>query len=367
MNHLQFSFREAGINPALVRDFAAVNRTISNDIVMLQKSIMEVRQVEMNNILKKFPRLVRDLAHKMGKDVTLHIEGERVPIDKSLLDDVEQAMIHIVRNSIDHGMELPDEREASGKPRQGKISIKVIQEEASIMVVMYDNGRGINTDAVRTRALERGMIGREEYETLPDQQVLDLVFNSGLTTKEEATDISGRGVGLDVVLSNIKKWNGEVKMDNQPGQGLTLRLRIPITNTLLTKEAILLKLGGSLFCLPLEFVVEIVTVPADSLHRHKDHMVFQHRNQVISVIDLHGMLSLSDMNGNGKGTKTCILLRGKFDSRKAIAADEIIGQQKIVIKDFDLASFRKLPYFQGLTLLGDGRVVLILNAEKIVE
>ncbi len=367
LNHLQFSFKGAGLNPALVRDFASVNRTISNDIVNLQKSIMEVRQVEMNNILKKFPRLIRDISHNMEKEVELVVTGERIPIDKSLLDDVEAAMIHLVRNSIDHGLETPTQRESAGKDRRGRISIDVSQEETAVIVEVSDDGLGLDFEAVRKKALERGLISPDKYETMTEQETQQLVFKSGLTTKKEATDISGRGVGMDVVLANIKKWNGEVVMESQVGLGLSVRLQIPITNTLLTKEAILLKLGTSTFCLPLDYVVEIVTIPAQQVHRHKDNALFEHRNQVISVVNMRELLGMYGTDDGDAPNKTFIILRGKTETQKAIVADEILGQQKIVIKDFELDSFRRLPYYQGLTLMGDGRVVLILDGEKIVD
>ena len=202
---------------------------------------------------------------------------------------------------------------------------------------------------------------------MTDKEAESLVFLSGLTTKEEATDISGRGVGLDVVMSNIHKWNGEVALINQLGQGLTISLRIPITNTLLTKEAILLKVGPDLFCLPLENVLEIVTVAADQVHRHKTAELFQHRNHVITVVDIKHLLGMPAGENNHDQGRTYIILRGKFETRKAIVADEIVGQQKIVIKDFEMEAFRRLPYYQGLTLLGDGRVVLVLDAESMVD
>ena len=365
LNHLQTSFKGAGLKPALIRDFSSINRTISNDIVTLQRSIMEVRQVEMDNILKKFPRLVRDISHKMNKEVALEIAGERIPIDKSLLDDVEQAMIHVVRNAIDHGLETPEEREAAGKGRRGLIRIEVIQEEASILVEMSDDGRGVDFEAVRRRALERGLVDKDVIDSLDNKELESLLYRSGLTTKDEATDISGRGVGLDVVLSNIRKWNGEVTLENRPNQGLTIRLRIPITNTLLTKEAIVLRLGDSTFCLPLEYVVEIVTVPRDRIHHHKDQAVFQHRNQVVGVVDVKELLGMGRGLDSEDRPVTFLILRGKIDSRKAIAADEILGQQKIVIKDFEIEAFRRMPYYLGLTLMGDGRVVLVLDAEEI--
>ena len=366
LNHLQHAFKNAGISSKLVRDFSAVNRAISNDIIDLQKSIMEVRQVEMDNILKKFPRLVRDISHNMGKDVELEISGERTPIDKSLLEDVEKALIHIVRNAIDHGLESPEVREAEGKNRRGLIKIGVEQGEASISIEVSDDGRGIDFSAVRRKALERGMITPDQFRNMNDEESEDLLFRSGLSTKDEATDISGRGVGLDVVRSNVKKWNGEVSLTNRFGQGLSLNLFIPITNTLLTKEAILLTLSGLTFCLPLEHVVEIVTVPEQRIHRHKDSTFFEHRDQVINVLNLKVLLGMSQDHCGGEASRTFILLRAKHECRKAICADEIIGQQKIVIKDFELEDFRRLAYCQGMTLLGDGRVVLILDAEKIV-
>ncbi|MDR1607278.1 MAG: chemotaxis protein CheW [Deltaproteobacteria bacterium] len=376
LNHLQFSFRQAGIDASLLRDFSTVSRTISNDIVNLQRSIMEVRQVEMNNILKKFPRLVRDITHKIGKEAEMNIVGERVPIDKSLLDDVEQAMVHIVRNAVDHGLEGPEERLAVGKPRRGVVNITVTPEEAAILIEVSDDGRGLDLSKIKAKAVERGVLTPEQAEVIGDKEAEMLIFNSGLSTKDEATDLSGRGVGMDVVMTNLKKWNGEVLVGNSPGQGLTVGLRLPITNTLLTKEAIMLRVGESTFCLPLEFVNEIVTVPAAAVHRHKDGAVFRHRDMVISVIDLKGLLGLPregsfyepfsnpDLAGE---SHVFIILRGKGDGRQSILADEILGQQKIVIKEFELETFRKLPYFNGLTLLGDGRVVLILDSEKIVD
>ncbi len=376
LNHLQFAFRQAGLNTTLMRDFTTVSRTISNDIVNLQRSIMEVRQVEINNILKKFPRLVRDISHKINKEAELNLYGERVPIDKSLLDDVEQAMIHIVRNAVDHGLETPEERTASGKNRRGTINIRVVQEEASIYIEVADDGRGLNLDRVKAKAVDRGVITQEQADVMPDKEAEMLIFRSGLSTKDEATDLSGRGVGMDVVMTNLKKWNGEVLVNSTPGQGMAVGLRLPITNTLLTKEAILLRVGESIFCLPLEYVSEIVTVPTEAIHHHKENSVFRHRDMVISVINIKEILGLgytdysAHEEGQGPGgrgdSRAFIILQDKNDSRQSIMADEILGQQKIVIKEFELETFRKLPYFNGLTLLGDGRVVLILDSEKLM-
>jgi len=371
LNHLQFAFREAGLSSKLMRDFVTVTRTISSDIVSLQRSIMEVRQVEINNILKKFPRLVRDISHKIGKEAELTISGERVPIDKSLLDDVEQALVHIVRNAVDHGLEMPEEREASGKNRRGSIRINVTQQEASILIEVSDDGRGLNLDKVKNKAVERGVINADQAAAIGEKEAEMLIFRSGLSTKDEATDLSGRGVGMDVVMTNMKKWNGEVTVGNIPGQGLTVGLKLPITNTLLTKEAILLRVAGSTFCLPLEFVSEIVTVPSTAIHIHKDQAVFRHRDMVISVINIKEMLGLgqsdySSVAESEKESRAFVILQNGNDSRQSIMADEILGQQKIVIKEFELETFRKLPYFSGLTLLGDGRVVLILDSERIM-
>ncbi|UQZ88904.1 hypothetical protein C4J81_06720 [Deltaproteobacteria bacterium Smac51] len=371
LNHLQFAFRQAGLNTTLMRDFTTVSRTISNDIVNLQRSIMEVRQVEINNILKKFPRLVRDISHKINKEAELNLSGERVPIDKSLLDDVEQAMVHIVRNAVDHGLETPEERLAAGKNRRGTINISVEQEEASIYIEVADDGRGLNLDKVKAKSVERGTITQEQADTMPDKEAEMLIFRSGISTKDEATDLSGRGVGMDVVMTNLKKWNGEVLVNSTPGQGMAVGLRLPITNTLLTKEAILLRVGESIFCLPLEYVSEIVTVPTEAIHHHKDNSVFRHRDMVISVINIKEILGLgisdySERDAAAGDSRAFIILQDKNDSRQSIMADEILGQQKIVIKEFELETFRKLPYFNGLTLLGDGRVVLILDSEKIM-
>ncbi|MCL2028858.1 MAG: chemotaxis protein CheA [Deltaproteobacteria bacterium] len=367
LNHLQFAFRQAGLDTSLMRDFTTVSRTISNDIVNLQRSIMKVRQVEINNILKKFPRLVRDISHKIDKEAELNITGERVPIDNSLLDDVEQALVHIVRNAVDHGLESPEERESAGKSRRGAINISVVQEESSIYIEVSDDGRGLDLDRIKDKAVDRELITHEQAASMSDKEAEMLIFRSGLSTRDSATDLSGRGVGMDVVMTNLKKWNGDVVVDNSPGLGLTVGLRLPITNTLLTKEAILLRVGESIFCLPLEFVSEIVTVPLSAIHDHRDNYVFRHRDMVISVINIKEVLGLGVSDYSSGGSRAFIILQGKNESRQSIMADEILGQQKIVIKDFELETFRKLPYFNGLTLLGDGRVVLILNSEKFMS
>jgi two-component system chemotaxis sensor kinase CheA len=371
LNHLQFAFRQAGLNTTLMRDFTTVSRTISNDIVSLQRSIMKVRQVEINNILKKFPRLVRDISHKINKEAELNITGERVPIDNSLLDDMEQALVHIVRNAVDHGLESPEERMAAGKFRRGSINISVVQEESAIYIEVADDGRGLNLDRIKEKAVERELLTNEQAAAMSDKDAEMLIFRSGLSTKDAATDLSGRGVGMDVVMTNIKKWNGDVTVNNNPGRGLAVGLRLPITNTLLTKEAILLRVSESIFCLPLENVSEIVTVPLTVIHDHRDNFVFRHRDMVISVINIKEILGLgaSDYSTGSEagGSRPFVILQGRNESRQAIMADEILGQQKIVIKAFELETFRKLPYFNGLTLLGDGRVVLILNSEKFLD
>jgi two-component system, chemotaxis family, sensor kinase CheA len=368
LNHLQVAFKGAGVNPALIREFSTVNRSISSDIVSLQRSIMEVRQVEINNALKKFPRLVRDISHTMGKEVELSIHGERTPIDKSLLDDVEAALIHIVRNAIDHGLETPEERQAAGKHRRGTIRIMVSQEETFIRIDISDNGRGLDIDSVRQVAIQRGIVSQDESDQLTREGIEALVFRSGLTTKSAATDISGRGVGMDVVRSNIRKWNGEVSLESRPQQGLTVHLKIPVTHTLLTREAIMLRLEDSTFCLPLEQIEEIVIIPEERIHTHKGQAVFQHRDRIIAITDIKQLLNMKVSQGNHEKEVTpVIIIRGNNGMLRSICADEVLGQQKIVIKDFEIQDFRRLPYFSGLTLLGDGRVVLVLDAEKIME
>jgi len=233
-----------------------------------------------------------------------------------------------------------------------------------------DDGRGLNLDRIREKAVDRELFSAEQAAALSDKEVEMLIFSSGLSTKDAATDLSGRGVGMDVVMTNLKKWNGDVIVNNNPGLGLAVGLRLPITNTLLTKEAILLRVGESIFCLPLENVSEIVTVPLSAIHDHRTNFVFRHRDMVISVINIKEVLGLgfSDFSvGAAKGeSRPFIILQGRNESRQSIMADEILGQQKIVIKAFELDTFRKLPYFNGLTLLGDGRVVLILDSEKFL-
>ncbi|MBW2624104.1 MAG: chemotaxis protein CheW [Deltaproteobacteria bacterium] len=344
-----------------------MNRSISSDIVRLQQSLMEVRQVVMDNVLKKFPRLVRDLSREMGKEVELDISGQTVPIDKSLLEDVEQALIHLIRNAIDHGLEGPDEREAGGKERRGCIGISTTQEETSVLIEVSDNGRGIDYAAIRKKALDRGIITADQLAEMSDHDSDRLIFPSGVTTKTEATDISGRGVGLDVVMSNVRKWGGEVGLINRPGQGVTISLRLPITNTLLTKQAIMLKLADQTFCLPMDSILEIVIIPNENIHKHKEQIIFEHRDRIISVVELEKTLGLENGRGKTGDTSTMVILKGENEKQRAIVADEVLGQQKIVVKEFELAAFRGLKLFQGFCLTGDGRAVLVLDADRLLN
>ena len=346
------------------KDLAHVSRITSE----LQRNAMSLRMVQIRQTFQKMNRLVRDLAHKFDKNVKFETIGSDTEIDRNMVESIYDPLVHLVRNSLDHGLETPDERLALGKSPQGVVRLKAYHQGGNVVIELSDDGRGLNTEKVLQKAVDQGLVS--PGENLSDAAIHALVFHPGFSTAEKVSDVSGRGVGMDVVMTNLKKWNGEVVVTNNPGHGLAVGLRLPITNTLLTKEAILLRVGESIFCLPLEFVSEIVTVPADSIHHHKDQSVFRHRDMVISVINIKGILGLGDSNYGSSGggdSRAFIILQDKSDSRQSIMADEILGQQKIVIKEFELETFRKLPYFNGLTLLGDGRGVLILDTEKLMS
>ncbi len=331
-----------------------MGKTISG----LQEGIMRVRMLPVRHVFNKFPRMVRDLSRSMGKEIKLQFEGEETEIDKTVIDALEEPLLHIIRNAVDHGIELPEERTAKGKNREGRIVLSAAQESNHIVVRVRDDGQGINVERVRRLGAERGLI---QPEAVTDEDtVLSLIFSSGFTTKDEATDVSGRGVGLDVVSRNIAKLNGFVDVSSTPGQGTTLSIKLPLSLAII--PALMVEAEGEVYAIPMSAVDESLKAREEDIHIINNHEVIRFRDMVLPVIRLNDFLGLRKKRPD----RFYLVVVGKAEKRLAVAVDRLKGQQDVVIKPLDDA-MGKSHGIAGASILGDGRIVLIVDIMSIYK
>jgi two-component system, chemotaxis family, sensor kinase CheA len=325
----------------------------------LQRSVMKVRMVPVEQLFRRFPRMVRDVARQCGKEVQLVLSGEDTDLDKGLLDSIAEPLTHLVRNAVGHGIENKEERVRSGKQAQGTIRLEAYHQGNQVIVQVVDDGRGIDVQKVKARAIERGLMSREEAARLSDSETLKLIFQPGFSTAEEITEISGRGVGLDVVQSVLNRIKGTVYVDTRPGQGTTFRLQLPLTLAII--KALLFRVEHRLYAIPLNSVSEIARAHESDLHQVDGREVLQLRNQVLPVIRL-GRAPSTDASRS----KIFVLLIHVGERKFGLLVNALEGEEELVIKALDDHTV-ETNLVSGASILGDGRVVLILNLATIVE
>jgi len=335
-------------------DAMAFQSRVLND---LQRSVMKVRMVPVEQLFRRFPRMVRDVARQCGKDVELVLSGESTDLDKGLLDGIAEPITHLVRNSIGHGIETPEERSRAGKPARGTVRLDAYHQGNQVVVEISDDGRGIDIQKVRARAIERGFVKAEEAARSNESSILDLIFRPGFSTADEITEISGRGVGLDVVQNVLQRLKGTVQVESRPGYGTTFRLRLPLTLAII--KALLFRVEQRLYAIPLNAVAEIARAHESDLHRVDNREVLQLRNQVLPVI------RLGDQQNAG-AAKIFILVIRIGDRKFGLLVNALEGEEELVIKALDDQTV-ETEMVSGASILGDGRVVLILNLGEIVE
>jgi two-component system chemotaxis sensor kinase CheA len=327
----------------------------------LQKSVMKIRMVPVEQLFRRFPRIVRDVAKLRNRDIHLKIAGGNTDLDKGILDALAEPLAHLVRNAADHGIESAEERLAAGKPAQGTVRLNSYHEGNQIVIEVSDDGRGLDREKIVRRAIERGLLTPEEAVRLNEPDALQLIFKPGLSTANEVSEISGRGVGLDVVHSALESLKGAVELESEPGKGVTFRLRVPLT--LASIQALLFRVSGRLYAVALASVVEITRISDEEVHRVDDREVFQLREQVLTLVRLD---RLAAPQAQVRAKRTFVIVIGAGTRKFGLAVDSLAGEEELVIKALEDRLVTS-PLVSGASILGDGSVVLILNIPAVIS
>jgi two-component system, chemotaxis family, sensor kinase CheA len=326
----------------------------------LQRSVMKIRMVPVDQLFRRFPRLVRDTAKACGKDIVMTVSGADTDLDKGILDALAEPLAHLVRNAADHGIESPQERVAAGKPAQGIIRLNAYHQANHVVLEVTDDGRGLNIDRIVAKAIERAIISPEQASRMSDQEKLELVFESGVTTAERITEISGRGVGMDVVRSTLARLKGSVTIDSAPGVGTTFRMTLPLTLAII--KALLFRVGARVFAIPLSSVVEITRATEQDVHIVDNAEVLRLREQLITLVRVSELVPGSQATSN----KFFIVIIGLGDRKFGLVVNRLVGEEELVIKAIQ-DNLVSTELVSGASILGDGTVVLILNLTAVVD
>ncbi len=355
----------SGISEELDRSLGLMERVVTD----LQNVSMKLRMVPIKQVFDRFPRMVRDISRELGKDVKLKISGEETELDRSIINQLSDPLVHLLRNAIDHGIEDADERVANGKLKEGKISLNAFHESSHVIITVEDDGRGIDPEKIKSVALKKGIVSEEEVSRMKDDDIVNLIFYSGFSTTSKVTEVSGRGVGMDAVKKSIELMRGSVEIKSEPGRGSLFVLRFPLTLAII--KALLVKTGGHIFAIPIETVRENIFIEPHQIKTINKEWVINIRGEVISLYHLGRLLGFSSEN-----ERELTNLQDLYDypaviieTRKKKAGflvDELIGQQEVVIKSLGayLLSMRGIA---GATVLGDGMVTLIIDVVGLLD
>ena len=336
-------------------DAMAFQARIMND---LQKSVMKIRMVPVEHLFRRFPRVVRDVAKSCGKEVNLLVTGHDTDLDKSILDMLAEPLAHLVRNAVDHGIESPAERINQGKAAHGTVQLDAYHQGNQIVIEVSDDGRGIDREKLMAKAVERGLHKPGDDATMSEAAIHNLIFHPGLSTAEEVTSISGRGVGMDVVNSVLQKLKGSVSIKSTPGKGTTFYMKVPLTLAII--KALLFRVGDRLYAVPLASVAEITRTNPGALHRVDGHDVMQLRSEVLTLLHLHQLA-----NQQEESKKMFVVVISTGERKFGLVVDQLVGEEELVIKAMD-DHLVATDLVSGASILGDGTVVLILNLSSVV-
>jgi two-component system chemotaxis sensor kinase CheA len=327
----------------------------------LQESVMRIRMVPISFAFHRFPRLVHDLSQQLGKKVELKMSGEQTELDKTVMEKIGDPLVHLVRNALDHGIEPPALRQAAGKPETGLLHLHAYHQGGNILIEVSDDGAGLQREKLLRKACAQGLLG--EDESLPDEKLYDVIFQPGFSTAEAVSDVSGRGVGMDVVRRNIKELGGQVDVRSQEGHGTTFTIRLPLTLAILDGQ--LVRVGQEIYIIPLVSIVESLQIESALLNTMAGQAeLYKFRNDYLPIVRLHDLFHLAVDRTELAGALLVVVEAGGH--RVGLVVDELLGQQQIVIKSLE-SNFKRVAGVSGATILGDGTVALILDIAGLID
>ena len=357
LTHLRSDLLQGRSDADILRELDLSVTQLDMLVVNLQNAVMKTRMQPIGRLFKKYPRLARDLARSLGKDVELVLSGEETEMDKTMIEDLNDPLVHLVRNAVDHGVETVEERRAAGKPEKSMVELSARQEGDHILIVIADDGKGMRPEVIRNKAIDKGLITSEMANTLDESQCLELILLPGFSTKDEISAVSGRGVGMDVVKTNIEKLNGSITIHSEPGKGSTFSISLPLTLAIL--PVLVLRLGDQSFAVPLSMVREILPVTKDQLQQVSGKATMVVRGEVLPV------LPLTQLIGWGSSERSEVGVLMQFGSNSFIlTADGFVGHEDVVIKSLD--TFRPKGV-AGVTMSSEGDIVLILDIKELLS
>ena len=327
----------------------------------LQESVLQIRMLPISFSFSRFPRLVRDMSGKLGKQIELRMTGENTEVDKTVLEKIGDPLVHLVRNSLDHGIETPDIRKAAGKPETGTLELSAYHEGGDIIIKVIDDGAGLNKERILSKAIEKGLI--EENEEVPDERLYNLIFQAGFSTAAEVTDVSGRGVGMDVVRRNIRDLGGNVSIASNEGAGSTVTIRLPLTLAILDGQ--LARIGNETYIVSLVSIIESLQMQPEMISSITDESeLYRLRDEYIPIIRINELFGMK--TGGTELQKGLLMIVEADGQRVGLFVDDLMGQQQVVIKSLE-TNFRQLQGISGATILGDGTVALIMDVPGVIQ
>lgn len=330
----------------------------------LHKCVLKIRMVPVEQLFRRFPRVVRDVAKQCGKDVALDLTGQNTDLDKGILDALAEPLTHLVRNAVDHGIEPAEARIAAGKPARGTISLNAYHQGTQVVIEVHDDGRGIDGAMVKQQAVAKGILTSSEASRLSAQETLNLIFEPGFSTAAEVTEVSGRGVGMDVVRTVLDRLKGTVQVSTVVGAGATIQLRAPLT--LASIQTLLFRTGGRLFAVPLSSVVEITRIAEEEIHKVDQREVLRLRDQILTLVRLNQLSRIHAVETETHKKKNFVIVIGAAERRFGLLVDSLVGEEELVIKALP-TDIVPSDLVSGASILGDGTVVLILNVPAVLS
>lgn len=342
-----------------------LNQVVSSISIVttdLQIAVMKTRMLPVGKVFNKFPRMVRDLSRELGKSIELEISGEETELDKSIVEEIGDPLVHIIRNSCDHGIETPADRVAAGKSEGGVIQLKAYNEGNHIVIEIKDDGKGLNAEMLRAKAIEKGIVSEREADMMTDKEAFAIIFKAGFSTAKAITNVSGRGVGMDVVKTNIEKLNGIIDVDSELGKGTTLKLKIPLTLAII--QALLVGVQEEYYAIPLASVLETVRVGQDEIYTVEGKSVLRLRDEVLSLVRLADIFGVDSVFENAE--EAYVVVIGLAENKIGVIVDFLIGQEEIVIKSLGYY-LKGTEGIAGATIRGDGKVTLIVDVAAMMQ